>query len=130
MKDMSYSIREVEAADQLILWDILYEALWDPPSAPRRPRAVMSNRESQRMLRIGGRVAQILGFLHARMAVRLPAASGAESLFPRCKEAPFTMPRLLNWVSLYSRLFGIKVSAQPFSNGILPLPPLDSLGCH
>jgi len=43
MNDMSYSIREVEAADQPMLWDILYEALWDPPSGPRRPRAVMSN---------------------------------------------------------------------------------------
>src|SRR6187399_1860838 len=40
---MPHSIREVEAADQAILWDILYEALWDPPSGPRRPRAVMSN---------------------------------------------------------------------------------------
>ena len=36
------SIREVEASDQPILWDVLYEALWDPPTGPRRPRTVLS----------------------------------------------------------------------------------------
>ena len=35
-------IRQVEALDQAILWDLLYEALWDPPSGPRRPRSVLS----------------------------------------------------------------------------------------
>jgi ribosomal protein S18 acetylase RimI-like enzyme len=38
-----YSIRRAERSDQPVLWDILYEALWDPPSKPRRPRSVISN---------------------------------------------------------------------------------------
>jgi len=62
--------------------------------------------------------------------VRLLEASGAESLCPRCREAPSMMRRLLNWVSPCSQLFGIKVSAQPFSKGILPLPLLDFQGYH
>lgn len=40
---MLHSIREIEAADQPILWDVLYEALWDPPTSPRRPRSVLEN---------------------------------------------------------------------------------------
>ena len=43
MKFIRHSIREVEAADQPILWDLLYEALWDPPTGPRRPKSVLSN---------------------------------------------------------------------------------------
>ncbi len=43
MRLTPHSIREVEAADQPILWDLLYEALWDPPGSPRRPRSVLSN---------------------------------------------------------------------------------------
>ena len=35
-------IREAGASDQAILWNVLYEALWDPPSGPRRPRSVLS----------------------------------------------------------------------------------------
>jgi ribosomal protein S18 acetylase RimI-like enzyme len=38
-----HSIREVEAADQPVLWEILYEALWDPPTKPRRPRSVLES---------------------------------------------------------------------------------------
>jgi hypothetical protein len=36
-------IRPAEPSDQPVLWDILYEALWDPPAAPRRPRSVLSS---------------------------------------------------------------------------------------
>lgn len=36
-------IRKLEASDQAILWDFLYEALWDPPGKPRRPRSVLDN---------------------------------------------------------------------------------------
>jgi ribosomal protein S18 acetylase RimI-like enzyme len=38
---MAYDLRAARASDQAILWEILYEALWDPPAAPRRPRSVM-----------------------------------------------------------------------------------------
>jgi ribosomal protein S18 acetylase RimI-like enzyme len=40
---LPHSIRRIEASDQPVLWDILYEALWDPPTGPRRPRSVLSN---------------------------------------------------------------------------------------
>ncbi len=40
---MTYVIRELVASDQPTLWDFLYEALWDPPGKPRRPRSVMEN---------------------------------------------------------------------------------------
>lgn len=43
MKLIPHSIREVEAADQPILWELLYEALWEPPTSPKRPRSVLSN---------------------------------------------------------------------------------------
>lgn len=36
-------IRPVEVADQPILWEVLYEALWDPPAGPRRPRSVLTS---------------------------------------------------------------------------------------
>ena len=35
------TIRPLMAADQEFLWEALYEALWDPPDAPRRPREVL-----------------------------------------------------------------------------------------
>jgi ribosomal protein S18 acetylase RimI-like enzyme len=38
-----HAIREIEPSDQSMLWEILYEALWDPPTGPRRPRSVLSN---------------------------------------------------------------------------------------
>jgi ribosomal protein S18 acetylase RimI-like enzyme len=38
---MSHTIRQAEASDQALLWEILYEALWDPPATPRRPRSVL-----------------------------------------------------------------------------------------
>jgi ribosomal protein S18 acetylase RimI-like enzyme len=45
-KDASHKlfrIREIVPSDQPVLWEILYEALWDPPTGPRRPRSVMSS---------------------------------------------------------------------------------------
>ena len=36
-----FRIRPLGKSDQDFLWDILYEALWDPPAGPRRPREVL-----------------------------------------------------------------------------------------
>jgi ribosomal protein S18 acetylase RimI-like enzyme len=35
------AVRPLVAADQRMLWDLLHVALWDPPPAPLRPRAVL-----------------------------------------------------------------------------------------
>src|SRR5580765_4290032 len=35
------TIRPLTAGDQEFLWEALYEALWDPPDSPRRPREVL-----------------------------------------------------------------------------------------
>jgi ribosomal protein S18 acetylase RimI-like enzyme len=35
------TMRPLASSDQDFLWEALYEALWDPPDAPRRPREVM-----------------------------------------------------------------------------------------
>jgi ribosomal protein S18 acetylase RimI-like enzyme len=40
---MPYTLRLTQPSDQLVLWEILYEALWDPPNKPRRPRFVMEH---------------------------------------------------------------------------------------
>jgi ribosomal protein S18 acetylase RimI-like enzyme len=63
MKIMLHSIREVESADQPILWDLLYEALWDPPTSPRRPRSVLSNPHIAAYVRDWGSNGADLGFL-------------------------------------------------------------------
>jgi RimJ/RimL family protein N-acetyltransferase len=34
-------IRPIAAHDQSLLWELLHVALWDPPPAPMRPRAVL-----------------------------------------------------------------------------------------
>jgi ribosomal protein S18 acetylase RimI-like enzyme len=34
-------IRTLEPRDQALLWELLHVALWDPPPAPLRPRAVL-----------------------------------------------------------------------------------------
>ena len=34
-------IRPLEPRDQALLWELLHVALWDPPPAPLRPRAVL-----------------------------------------------------------------------------------------
>ena len=36
-------VQRAQPADQSCLWEILYEALWDPPAKPRRPRSVMEH---------------------------------------------------------------------------------------
>lgn len=40
---MTLRIRPLVAADQDFLWEALHVALWDPPPAPRRPRAVLQH---------------------------------------------------------------------------------------
>jgi ribosomal protein S18 acetylase RimI-like enzyme len=40
---MTCLIRELDSSDQTVLWDFLYEALWDPPGKPRRPRSVLDD---------------------------------------------------------------------------------------
>jgi len=63
MKFMPHKIREVEAADQPILWDLLYEALWDPPTCPRRPKSVLSNPHIAAYVQDWGSNGTDLGFL-------------------------------------------------------------------
>ena len=63
MKSLPHSIREVEAADQPILWDLLYEALWDPPTGPRRPKSVLSNPHIAAYVQDWGSNESDLGFL-------------------------------------------------------------------
>jgi RimJ/RimL family protein N-acetyltransferase len=36
-------LRPLVASDQDILWDIFHVALWDPPPAPLRPRAILEH---------------------------------------------------------------------------------------
>ena len=60
---MLHSIREVEAADQPILWDLLYEALWDPPTSPRRSKSVLSNPHIAAYVQDWGSNGTDLGFL-------------------------------------------------------------------
>ncbi|MGE5090172.1 MAG: N-acetyltransferase family protein [Candidatus Levyibacteriota bacterium] len=38
---MKLRTRPLRPADQAVLWDLLHIALWDPPPAPLRPRAVL-----------------------------------------------------------------------------------------
>lgn len=63
MNFLLYSIREVEAADQPILWDLLYEALWDPPTSPKRPKSVLSNPHVAAYVQDWGSNGTDLGFL-------------------------------------------------------------------
>ena len=56
-------IREVKATDQPILWDLLYEALWDPPTSPRRPKSVLSNPQIAAYVQDWGANGTDLGFL-------------------------------------------------------------------
>ncbi len=63
MTFLPHSIREVEAGDQPILSDLLYEALWDPPTSPRRPKSVLSNPHIAAYVQDWGSNATGLGFL-------------------------------------------------------------------
>ena len=63
MTIMLHSIREVRTADQPILWDLLYEALWDPPTSPRRPKSVLSNPYIAAYVQDWGSNGTDLGFL-------------------------------------------------------------------
>lgn len=58
-----HALRPVEPGDQPVLWEILYEALWDPPSGPRRPRSVMSNPLIAAYVENWGSKPEDLGFL-------------------------------------------------------------------
>ena len=60
---MPHSILQVGAADQAILWDLLYEALWDPPTSPRRPRSVLSDARMAAYVQDWGSKGTDLGFL-------------------------------------------------------------------
>jgi len=60
---MDHTIRPVEPADQPVLWDILYEALWDSPGQPRRPRSVLSNPAIAAYVQDWGTHDEDLGFL-------------------------------------------------------------------
>src|SRR5215469_14174642 len=42
--EIQIAIRPLVAADQEFMWEALYEALWDPPQSPRRPRSVLEHR--------------------------------------------------------------------------------------
>lgn len=63
MKLIPHSLREVEAADQPILWELLYEALWEPPTSPKRPRSVLSNPHVATYVQDWGSNETDLGFL-------------------------------------------------------------------
>jgi len=71
------SIREIVAADQLILCDLLYEALWDPPTGPRRPRSVLSNPQVAAYVQDWGSNGTTSGFLPSRAMAPSPEASSA-----------------------------------------------------
>ena len=62
-KQLPHSIRAIEPSDHAILWDILYEALWDPPTGPRRPRSVLSNPYIAAYVENWGAKKEDLGFL-------------------------------------------------------------------
>ena len=63
MNFIPHTIREVNAADQPVLWDLLYEALWDPPASPRRPRSVLSHPHIAAYVQNWGSSGTDLGFL-------------------------------------------------------------------
>jgi len=63
LNSMTHSIREVAATDQPILWDLLYEALWDPPTGPRRPKSVLANPYIAAYVENWGSNVNDLGFL-------------------------------------------------------------------
>jgi len=62
-KPASHSIRAIEPSDQPILWEILYEALWDPPTGPRRPRSILANPHIALYVENWGSKSEDLGFL-------------------------------------------------------------------
>jgi len=56
------AIRPLTASDQEFLWEALYEALWDPPDTPRRPREVMERPYIRIYAENGGSQPDDLGF--------------------------------------------------------------------
>ncbi len=63
MQPASFLIREATSSDQPILWELLYDALWDPPTSPRRPRSVLSNPHIAAYVQDWGSQPADLGFL-------------------------------------------------------------------
>lgn len=57
------TIHPAQPADQPVLWEILYEALWDPPSKPRRPRSVMEHPMIAAYVKDWGSQSTDVGFL-------------------------------------------------------------------
>lgn len=57
------AIRPITPADQATLWDILHEALWDPPPAPKRPREVLTRPGIAAYVENWGEKPEDLGFL-------------------------------------------------------------------
>ena len=43
MSEFRFEMRVLEPSDQAFLWEMLYIALWDPPAAPPRPRAILDH---------------------------------------------------------------------------------------
>lgn len=48
-------MRVLTAADQAVLWELLYVALWDAPDEPRRPRSVLDDPRIRRLVEDWGR---------------------------------------------------------------------------
>jgi ribosomal protein S18 acetylase RimI-like enzyme len=89
MKSLPHSIREVEAADQPILWDLLYEALWDPPTSPRRPKSVLSNESDLGFLAVTREGAVAGGILSRLLVPPLPGGAFHDAATPQLGIAVF-----------------------------------------
>ena len=76
---MRWQLRKLLASDQDFLWEVEYIALWDPPTAPRRPRSVLEEPRIRRLVKNWGRkddfglvaveseTAEMLGAIWARL---------------------------------------------------------------
>ncbi len=49
------NIREISAQDQVLLWELLYIALWDAPDEQRRPRSILDKPAIQKLVENWGR---------------------------------------------------------------------------
>src|SRR5512140_3622929 len=93
----AFSLRPIEPADQPVLWDILYEALWDPPTISRRPRSVLSNAFIAVYVRDWGAHPADLGFLALAPDASVAGAIWSRLLLPPLQGGSFldeTTPQL------------------------------------